>query len=129
MIPAIIEVKGLQVTEGNYKLNGRAVDQQAAKIHGKYIDKAKWCDKHFANEIVHGNPTAQGPFELALQAFHKGSPLGVVIGGNSEVNRTLDDIITLLAKSYASTPEGLMVSPELSSRGPNGAYGILKAQF
>ena len=70
-----------------------------------------------------------GPFEMALQSFLNGSPLGVVIGGNSEVNSTLNDIIDTAAKTFSTTPEGLAVSPELSPSGPNGAYGILKSQF
>ena len=43
--PAIIEIKGIRITDGNYKLNGMAVEQRAAKIPQEYVTKAKNCDK------------------------------------------------------------------------------------
>ena len=125
----MIEIKGLRITAGNYKLTGKAVEQRAAKITSEYVTKAKWCDKTFAPETLRGNDNNKGPFELALSTFLNGSPLGVVIGGNSEVNSTLTDIIETAAKYFSYTPEGMAVSPELNSRGPSGAYGILKSQF
>ena len=125
----MIEIKGLRITDNNYRLNGKAVEQRVAKIHSEYVKKAKACDTQFAPETLHDNPNSQGPFEVALQSFFSGSPLGVVIGGTSEVNSTLNDIIETAAKAFSTTPEGLAVSPELSPHGPNGAYGILKSQF
>ena len=41
----------------------------------------------------------------------------------------VDEILTTVAKSFAVTPDGLSVSPELSSRRSNGAFRILLAQF
>ena len=55
MIPAMIEVKGLRITDNNYKLNGKAVEQRAARIHAEYVKKAKACDTQFAPETLHGN--------------------------------------------------------------------------
>ena len=129
LIPAIFEIKGLRVTDGNYSLRGKAVERRAAKIPSEYIDKAKECDKKFANETIQGNDSNCGPFEQALQHFLGGIPLGIVIGGASEVNGLLDEILDTVARKFSSTPDGLMVSPELAARGPNGSFRILKSQF
>ena len=129
VIPAIIEVKGLRMTGRNYPMEGKAVEARASKIHEEYVSKAKWCDKKFAPEIVKDNPEAQGPFEKSLQHFYGGGPMGVVIGTMSEANKTVRDIIKTAAKAASITPEGILLSPELTSTGPHGSYAILKAQF
>ena len=129
MIKAMIEVKGIRITDGNYTLRGTAVEKRAAKIPGKYTLKAHTCDQQFASETLDANGNGQGPFELALATFFGGTPIGFVVGSNSEYNKATDTFIETIAKTYANTPEGMAISPDLSSRGPRGAYKILKSQF
>ena len=97
IIPAIIEIKGLRVTDNNYSLRGKAVERRAAKIPAEYIDKAKLCDEKFASETTQGNANNCGPFEQALKHFLGGAPLGIIIGGASEVNGLLDEILDTVA--------------------------------
>ena len=129
LIQALIEIKGLRLTHGNYKLKGQAVDSRAAKVHNEYITKAKWCDRKFAKQTLDIHEEWQGHFQLALNTFLNGTPIGIVIGSNSEASGDLDTLIDTVAKTYSNTPEGLSISPDLSSRGPRGTNRILKAQF
>ena len=129
IIPAIFEIKGLRVTHHNYPLNATAVEKRAEKVPEEYVEKAQGCDDKFAHETRSDTTHTQGPFEMALSGFHSGGPIPLVIGGISEVSSKVDEVLTTVAKSFATTPDGLSVSPELSSRGSNGAFRILLAQF
>ena len=130
---AILEVKGVRLTNTTYPVRSRAADTRATKVRREYTQKARSLDHQFAPDLTM-DPTdtsvrRTGPFERAMSTFVSGGPIPCVVGAFGETNAETDALLRTLALHAASTQDGLSISPHSNLHHRHGAYPILLQQF
>jgi len=129
--PALIEIKGLRLTQNTYPRTLRGTDSRAKRVPKDYKQKAHRIDLAVAPDEtrpLNEENGPSGPFEKALRTFATGGPIPVVVGAFGEANKELDKLVIMCSKLAAKTAYGRRLSPHALGTSC-GADSILRCQF
>lgn len=130
---AIFEVKTFTHCPTHYNHNHSSIkpaDRRANTVSQEYARKFRKLDEIFAPDVISGeNAAAIGPFTAAQSRFFSGQVVPLCAGWFGDLNKDFEKIILKIARTAATSDDGLSISPLVNYDRKGGAFPIMLQQF